>query len=164
MYQLVYERISWFTSASAGIPAGHQLVVHWSTYPAFKIHSYKHLNLLVILLFTCKVASGSPSLCECLIIFSFAESVIKQGCGAGCYVELHVRSTHQHEQAYLLYGCAYIHRQIYPCLVHVSSPCSFLNIIFIIYLFIHIINDIILTTFRIILSTWLYNYLAFKSV
>ena len=60
-----------FTSASAGclqanqlvaIPAGHQLVVHWSAYPAYKIHSYKHLNLLVILLFTCKVASGSPAI------------------------------------------------------------------------------------------------------
>ena len=54
--------ITLFTSKSVGIPAGHQLVVHWSAYPAYKIHSYKHLNLLVILLFTCKVASGSPAI------------------------------------------------------------------------------------------------------
>ena len=84
-------------------------------------YSYKHLNLLVILLFTCKVLRG------CLIIFSFAQFVIKQRCGAGHYIELHVRSGHQHEQAYLLYDCAFIHRRIYPRLVHVSRPCSFLK-------------------------------------
>ena len=56
------ECISWlFMSESAGIPAG-SWVVHWSAYPAYKIHSYKHLNLLVILLFTCKMASGSPAI------------------------------------------------------------------------------------------------------
>ena len=55
---------SWlFMSASAGIPTGHQLVVSslhdaWSTYPAHKIQSYKHLNILVMLLFTSKVVSG----------------------------------------------------------------------------------------------------------
>ena len=49
----------------------------WSAYAAYKIHSYKHLNILVILLFTCKVASGS--LRGCLLIFSFVQSVIKHG-------------------------------------------------------------------------------------
>ena len=48
-----------FTSESAGCLRANQLVIHWSAYPAYKIHSYKHLNLLVILLFTCKFASGS---------------------------------------------------------------------------------------------------------
>ena len=61
-----------FTSASVGCLRAHQLVSQlgiswlftdaWSTYPAYKIHSYKHLNLLVILLFTFKVASGSPAI------------------------------------------------------------------------------------------------------
>ena len=50
----------------------------WSAYAAYKIHSYKHLNILVILLFTCKVASGS--LRGCLLIFSFVQSVIKHAC------------------------------------------------------------------------------------
>ena len=46
---------SWlFMSASAGC----SLHDAWSAYPACKIHSYKHLNILVML-FTCKVASGS---------------------------------------------------------------------------------------------------------
>ena len=53
-------------NVSAGIPTGHQLVVHCMTpgahilhtYPAHKIHSYKHLNILVMLLFTSKVAPG----------------------------------------------------------------------------------------------------------
>ena len=51
-----------FLLPSAGIPAGHQLVDTWSAYPAYKIHSYKHLIILVILLFMCKMASGSPAI------------------------------------------------------------------------------------------------------
>ena len=57
LFQLVvYERISWYPNYSS---AGCSLHDAWSTYPAYKIHSYKHLNILVMLLFTCKVASGS---------------------------------------------------------------------------------------------------------
>ena len=61
LFQLVvYERISWYPNWSS---AGHRLVVSslhdaWSAYPAHKRHSYKHLNVLVILLFTSKLASG----------------------------------------------------------------------------------------------------------
>ena len=72
-YLVVHECISWlFTSASAGCSPAHQLISQlaiswlftdiWSAYPAYKIHSYKHLNILVILLFTCKVAHGSPAI------------------------------------------------------------------------------------------------------
>ena len=45
---------------------------------------------------------------------------------------------------------------IYPRLVHVSMPRSFLKhyLLFIYF----IINDVILTSFHIIFSTWLYNY------
>ena len=54
-----------------------------------------------------------------------------------------------------LYGCAFVHRRIDPQLVYVSRPRSFLkHYLLIHYLFIY---DVILTTFRIILSTWLYN-------
>ena len=57
LFQLVvYERISWYP-----IPTGHQLVVHCMTPGAHILHtkySYKHLNILVMLLFTSKVASG----------------------------------------------------------------------------------------------------------
>ena len=64
------------------------------------LRSYKHKNLLVIFLFTCKVASGSPAVTsQTSLVFSFAQSVNKQGCGAGCYIEFHVWSGHQHERA-----------------------------------------------------------------
>ena len=57
LFQLVvYERISWYPNWSS---TGCSLHGAWSAYPAYKIHSYKHLNILVMLLFTCKVASGS---------------------------------------------------------------------------------------------------------
>ena len=57
LFQLVvYERISWYPNWSS---AGCSLRDAWSAYPAYKIHSYKHLNILVMLLFTCKVASSS---------------------------------------------------------------------------------------------------------
>ena len=59
LFQLVvYERISWYPNWSLNqlvVPALHD---SWSAYPAHKIHSYKHLNILVMLLFTSKVASG----------------------------------------------------------------------------------------------------------
>ena len=48
-------------STSAGIPTGHQLVVHCMT-PGVRIlhtkYSYKHLNILVMLVLTSKVAPG----------------------------------------------------------------------------------------------------------
>ena len=53
---VVYQHISWYPNWSS---AGSSLHDAWSAYPAHKIHSYKHLNILVMLLFTCKVASGS---------------------------------------------------------------------------------------------------------
>ena len=60
LFQLVvYERISWYPNWSS---AGCSLHDACSTYPAYKINSYKHLNILVILLFMCKVASGSPAI------------------------------------------------------------------------------------------------------
>ena len=80
---VVYERISWYPNWSS---TGCSLHDTWSAYPAHKIHSYKHLNILVMLLFTCKVASATR-----LLIFSFEQSVINQGCGAGRYIELHVQ-------------------------------------------------------------------------
>ena len=52
---VVYQRISWYPNWSS---AGSSLHDAWSAYPAYKMHSYKHLNILVMLLFTCKVASG----------------------------------------------------------------------------------------------------------
>ena len=57
LFQLVvYERISWYPNWSS---AGCSLHDAWrSAYPAHKIHSYKHLNILVMLLFTSKVAFG----------------------------------------------------------------------------------------------------------
>ena len=76
--------ISWYPNWSS---AGSSLHDAWSAYPAYKIHSYKHLNILVMLLFMCKVASDSAVR---LLIFSFEKSVIKQGYGAGHYIELHV--------------------------------------------------------------------------
>ena len=67
---------SWlFMSASAGIPTGPSLHDAWSAYPAHKIHSYKHLNILVMT-FTNLLLQ---------------QSVIKQGRGVGRYIELHVR-------------------------------------------------------------------------
>ena len=55
LFQLVvYERISWNPKWSS---AGCSLHDAWSAYPAHKIHSY-NLNILVMLLFTSKVASG----------------------------------------------------------------------------------------------------------
>ena len=57
------------------------------------------------------------------LIFSFMQSVIKQGCGTGHYIELHI--CHQHEQAQRLHSCAFVHRRIYPQLVHVFRPRSF---------------------------------------
>ena len=85
-------------------------------------------------------------------MFSFTQSVIKQGCGAEYYIEIHIWSSHQHEQAYLLYGCAFIHRRIYPSLVHVSWPRSFLKYYLFIYLFIYSFNlyDVISTAFLIV--------------
>ena len=79
LFQLVvYERISWYPNWSS---AGCSLHDARSAYPAYKIHSYKHLNILVMLLFTCKVASGSAVVTlRRLLIFSFEQSVIKQGC------------------------------------------------------------------------------------
>ena len=38
--------------------AGRSLHDAWSAYPTHKIHSYKHLNVLVMLLLTSKVAPG----------------------------------------------------------------------------------------------------------
>ena len=63
LFQLVvYECISWYPNwSSAGIPTGHQLVVHCMTPGVHILHtkySYKHLNILVMLLFTSKVAPG----------------------------------------------------------------------------------------------------------
>ena len=52
---VVYGRISWYPNWSS---AGCSLHDAWSAYPAHKIHSYKHLNILVMLLFTSKVAPG----------------------------------------------------------------------------------------------------------
>ena len=49
----------------------------------------------------------------------------KQKEQTGRYIELHVWSSHQHEQAQRLYICAFVHRRIYPQLVHVSRPRSF---------------------------------------
>ena len=46
------------------------------------LKGYKHKNLLIIFLFTCKVASGSTPL-------TFA-NLLLQGCGTGRYIELHV--------------------------------------------------------------------------
>ena len=41
-----------------------------------ELRRYKHKNLLVIFLFTCKVASGSPAVTpQTSLIFSFAQSV-----------------------------------------------------------------------------------------
>ena len=60
------------------------------------LRCYKHKNLLVIFLFTCKVASHSPAVTS---LISSAQSVIKEGCGTGHYIELHVWSSHQHERA-----------------------------------------------------------------
>ena len=77
---VVYELISWYPNWSS---AGCSLHDAWSTH---KIHSYKHLNILVMLLFTSLWA-----LCGRLLIFSFEQSVIKQGCGACRYIELHIR-------------------------------------------------------------------------
>ena len=77
-------------------------------------------------------------------------------CGTGRYIELHVWSSRQHEQErQRLYACAFIHRRIHPQLVHVPRSRSFREHYFINYLFIYYV---ILTAFRIILSTWLYNY------
>ena len=45
----------WYPNWSS---AGRSLHDAWSAYPAHKIHSYKHLNILVMLLLTSKVASG----------------------------------------------------------------------------------------------------------
>ena len=54
LFQLVvYEHISWYPNWSS---AGCSLHDAW---PAYKINRYKHLNILVMLLFTRKVASGS---------------------------------------------------------------------------------------------------------
>ena len=57
LFQLVvYERISWHPNWSS---AGCSLHDAWSAYPAHKIHTgYKHLNIIVMLLFTSKVVSG----------------------------------------------------------------------------------------------------------
>ena len=55
------------------------------------LKGYKHKSLLVIFLFTCKVASGSTPL-------TFA-NLLLQGCGTGRFIELQVWSSHQHEQA-----------------------------------------------------------------
>ena len=56
LFQLVvYERISWYPNLSSAGPSLHDA---WSAYPAHKIHSYKHLNILVMLLLTSKVAPG----------------------------------------------------------------------------------------------------------
>ena len=58
-----------FTSESAGCLRANQLVsqlgISWlftGTHILHTKYSYKHLNLLVILLFTCEVASGSPAI------------------------------------------------------------------------------------------------------
>jgi len=59
------------------------------------------------------------------------------------------------EKMQLLYGYPFIHRQIYPYLVHVCRPCNFLKHYLLFNLFIY---DIILTIFLSSLSTWLYNY------
>ena len=84
VHQLVSQLvISWYPNWSS---AGSSLHDAWGAYPAYKIHSYKHLNILVMLLFMCKVASGSAVR---LLIFS-EKFVIKQGYGAGHYIELHV--------------------------------------------------------------------------
>ena len=75
------------------------------------LRRYKHKNLLAIFLFTCKVASRSPEVTSRTFAnLSFAQSVIKQGCGTGRYIELHVWSSHQHERAQRLYVCAFVHR------------------------------------------------------
>ena len=107
------------------------------------LRHYKHKNLLVIFFFMSPAVTSQTSL-----IFSFAKSVNKQGCGTGRYIELHVWSSHQHERARQLYVCAFIHRRIYPRLVHVSRPRSFREhyyyLIIIIFLFIY---DIILLHF-----------------
>ena len=55
------------------------------------------------------------------------QSVIKQGCGTGHYIELHVWSSHQHERVQQLYVCAFVHRRIDPRLVYVSRSHSFLK-------------------------------------
>ena len=99
-------------SASAVIPAGPQLVVHhdtWSAYPAYKIQlqTFKHTCNLVDYVYSGLWLSCNHSVDIYL-------SVIKQGCGTGHYIELHVRLSNQHEQVYLLYSCAFIHRRIYP--------------------------------------------------
>ena len=57
-------------------------------------------------------------------ILSFAKSIIKQECGTGRYIELHVWSSHQHERAQRLYVCAFVQRRIDPRLVYVSSRVS----------------------------------------
>ena len=68
VFQLVvYERISWYPNWSS---AGCSLHDSWSTYPAHKIHSYKHLNILVMW------PLASP---RRLLIFSFEQSVINKG-------------------------------------------------------------------------------------
>ena len=84
LFQLVvYERISWYPNWSS---AGCSLHDAWSTYPAHKIHSYKHTcNVVVYQL------SGAWPLCRRLLIFFFEQSVIKQGRGARRYIELNVR-------------------------------------------------------------------------
>ena len=110
----------------------------------------------MISLFTCKVASGSAT----ITLRMLNNLLIKQGCGAGRYIELHVQSGHQHKQAYLLYSCAFIHRRIYPRLVHVSDLVVFKNINCLINFF--FLFDVILTTFLIILSIWLYKLFFFS--
>ena len=82
-------------------------------------------NLLVIFLFTCKVASSSPP--WTFANLSFTQSVNKQGCVTGHYIELQVWLSRQHEQAQRLYVCVFVHRQIYPRLVYFSRPRSFLK-------------------------------------
>ena len=80
------------------------------------------------------------------------QSVIKQGCGTGLYIKLHIQSSHQHVQAYLLYGCAGESILMSLGLVVFEN----INYLFIIY-------DIILTAFLIFLSTCLYNYIKRKN-
>ena len=44
-------------------------------------------------------------------------------------------ASHQHKEAQRLYVCAFVHRRMYPQLVYVFMPCSFLKY----KLFIHLL-------------------------